>query len=45
MVQLEKFAALITPDTGGVQKEVFFCQVRWVTLHDVTEWVELVAAR
>ncbi len=44
MVQLEKFAALIATDCGGVQKEAFFYQVPCVTPRDETEWVELVEA-
>jgi UDP-GlcNAc3NAcA epimerase len=44
MVQLERAAALIATDSRGVQKEAFWHGVPCVTLHDETEWVELVDA-
>ena len=42
MMQLERHAALIATDSGGVQKEAFFFSRPCVTLRDETEWVELI---
>jgi UDP-GlcNAc3NAcA epimerase len=44
MVALEKHAALVVTDSGGVQKEAFFHGVTCVTLRHETEWNELVDA-
>jgi UDP-GlcNAc3NAcA epimerase len=42
MITLEQHARLIVTDSGGVQKEASFHNVRCVTLRDETEWKELI---
>jgi UDP-N-acetylglucosamine 2-epimerase len=42
MVALEAQAKMILTDSGGVQREAFFCRIPCITLRDETEWTETV---
>ncbi len=42
MIALERAAAIVVTDSGGVQKEAFFAETPCVTLRDETEWIELI---
>ena len=42
IIRLERHAALVLTDSGGVQKEAFFFETPSVILRTETEWVEIV---
>lgn len=42
MLQLLKYCNLVVTDSGGLQKEAFFCHKPCVITREETEWVELV---
>jgi UDP-GlcNAc3NAcA epimerase len=44
MMNLERNASVIVTDSGGVQKEAFFCRIPCVTVREETEWTELLDA-
>src|SRR5262249_13253032 len=43
MLLLERHAALVVTDSGGVQKEAFYNEVPCITLREETEWPELIS--
>ena len=44
MMLLQKKARAVLTDSGGMQKEAWFCRTPCVTLRDETEWTETVEA-
>lgn len=42
MLMLEKHSRMVLTDSGEIQKEAFFFNIRCVTMRPETEWVETV---
>lgn len=42
MINLINYASCVYTDSGGVQKEAYYCQTPCITLRDETEWVETI---
>ena len=43
MLQILRRCVAVVTDSGGLQKEAFYCGKRCLVLRDTTEWTELVA--
>jgi len=43
MLELLKNCAMVVTDSGGLQKEAFFCNKNCIIVREETEWLELVA--
>ncbi len=42
MVRLLKNSSMVLTDSGGLQKEAYWCEIPCITLRDETEWIETV---